>query len=43
MTTTATIFMIIAMTLIWGGLLLSVIHLIRNPDKSHRELGFDEE
>lgn len=34
MTTTATIFMLVAMTLIWGGLIMSTIHLIKNPDKT---------
>lgn len=42
MTTTAIIFMIIAMVLIWGGLLMAVIHLIKNPDKSYTELGLEE-
>ncbi|WP_084349562.1 methionine/alanine import family NSS transporter small subunit [Moraxella oblonga] len=28
----ALIVMLIAMVLIWGGLILSVIHLIKNPD-----------
>ncbi len=42
MTTTAIIFMLIAMALIWGGLLLSAIHLMKNPDKSHEELGLKE-
>ncbi|OOS08016.1 Putative methionine and alanine importer, small subunit [Moraxella cuniculi DSM 21768] len=32
MNTTALIVMIIAMTLIWGGLIASVVHLIKNPD-----------
>ncbi len=28
----ALIVMLIAMVLIWGGLILSVIHLMKNPD-----------
>jgi hypothetical protein len=32
MSTTALIVMVIAMIAIWGGLILSSIHLIKNPD-----------
>ena len=32
MGTTALIVMVIAMIAIWGGLFLSSIHLIKNPD-----------
>ncbi|OOS21939.1 methionine/alanine import family NSS transporter small subunit [Moraxella lincolnii] len=32
MSTTAIIFMLIAMILIWGGLILATLHLIKNPD-----------
>lgn len=28
----ATIIMLVAMVLIWGGLIVSVIHLMKNPD-----------
>lgn len=28
----AMIVMLIAMVLIWGGLIVSIIHLMRNPD-----------
>lgn len=38
MSSTAVIFMIVAMVLIWGGLLASTIHLVKNPDKSMDEL-----
>lgn len=32
MSSTAVIFMVVAMVLIWGGLLASAIHLVKNPD-----------
>ena len=32
MSTSAIIFMIISMVLIWGGLIASIIHLRKNPD-----------
>ncbi|MFA9485899.1 methionine/alanine import family NSS transporter small subunit [Moraxella haemolytica] len=32
MNSTALIIMIIALAAIWGGLILSAIHLIKNPD-----------
>ncbi|WP_278313248.1 methionine/alanine import family NSS transporter small subunit [Lolliginicoccus levis] len=32
MTTTAIVMMIISLTIVWGGLLASLIHLRRNPD-----------
>lgn len=32
MSTTTIIFMLIAMILIWGGLILATLHLIKNPD-----------
>lgn len=38
MTTTAIIFMVLSMILIWGGLLMAIIHLVKNPDKSMQEL-----
>lgn len=28
----ATVIMLIAMVLIWGGLVYSIIHLMKNPD-----------
>ncbi len=34
----ALIFMIIAMVLIWGGLIVSIIHLVKHPDISMAEL-----
>lgn len=38
MSTSAIIFMLIAMVLIWGGLLLAALHLIKNPDVPMDEL-----
>lgn len=32
MNTSAIILMVLSMLLIWGGLVLAVIHLIKNPD-----------
>lgn len=32
MTTSAIIFMIISMVLIWGGLIFSILHLRKHPD-----------
>ncbi len=32
MSTSAIIFMIISMVLIWGGLILSILHLRKHPD-----------
>lgn len=32
MNSTALILMVIAMVAIWGGLALSIIHLMKNPD-----------
>lgn len=32
MNSLALMVMIVAMALIWGGLILSVIHLMKNPD-----------
>jgi hypothetical protein len=32
MTTSAIIFMIISMTLIWGGLIAAILHLRNHPD-----------
>lgn len=34
MNTSAIVMMIIALTTLWGGLVLSLIHLHRNPDES---------
>ncbi len=33
MSTTAIVMMSIAMTTVWGGLLLAVINLLRHPEK----------
>ncbi|MBD8506256.1 methionine/alanine import family NSS transporter small subunit [Hoyosella sp. G463] len=33
MTTTAIIMMILSLTIVWGGLIASLIHLRNNPDK----------
>ncbi len=41
MTTSAIIFMIISMVLIWGGLLLASIHLQKNPDLHSSEIDED--
>lgn len=38
MSTTAIIFMLIAMSLIWGGLLLATLHLMKHPDIPMDEL-----
>lgn len=32
MSGSAVVVMLIAMVLIWGGLIFSVVHLIKNPD-----------
>ncbi|UXZ05122.1 methionine/alanine import family NSS transporter small subunit [Moraxella nasicaprae] len=32
MNTTALIVMIVAIVAVWGGLILSAIHLVKNPD-----------
>lgn len=32
MTTTATIMMIVAMATLWGGLGISIVHLLRSPE-----------
>lgn len=34
MSTSAIVMMIIAIVLVWGGLLLSAIHLNRHPDET---------
>lgn len=41
MTTSAIIFMIISMALIWGGLILSILHLRKNPDIPMEQLSDD--
>lgn len=33
MNTSALIMMIIAIVLLWGGLILATIHLVKNPDE----------
>ncbi len=32
MSTSATVVMLIAMVMIWGGLIVSIVHLMKNPD-----------
>lgn len=32
MNSTALVVMLIALVAVWGGLILSVIHLVKNPD-----------
>ncbi len=32
MNSTALMIMVVAMVAIWGGLILSIIHLMKNPD-----------
>ncbi|WP_084349561.1 methionine/alanine import family NSS transporter small subunit [Moraxella oblonga] len=32
MNSSALVVMLVAMVLIWGGLIFSVIHLVKNPD-----------
>ncbi len=41
MTTSAIIFMIISMLLIWGGLLAAILHLRKHPDIPMSELPKD--
>ena len=41
MSTSAIIFMIISMVLIWGGLTASIIHLRKNPDVPMSEVPDD--
>lgn len=38
MSMTAIVFMIISMVLIWGGLLLATLHLMKHPDIPMDEL-----
>ena len=42
MSTSAIIFMIISMLLIWGGLLLAVLHLRKHPDLPMQQLPDDK-
>lgn len=35
MTTTAILFLVFALLIIWGGLVASIIFLVRNPEVSH--------
>lgn len=37
MDTTAIIMMILFLAVIWGGLILSIIHFVRSPDESRDE------
>lgn len=32
MNTSATIVMVMAMVMVWGGLIVSIVHLMKNPD-----------
>lgn len=32
MNTSATIVMAMAMVMVWGGLIMSIVHLMKNPD-----------
>lgn len=41
MDNSALIVMIVAMVLIWGGLIASVIHLMKNPDIAIEEVKND--
>ncbi|MBV7295722.1 methionine/alanine import NSS transporter subunit MetS [Corynebacterium sp. TAE3-ERU12] len=41
MTGIAIVMMSLFILIIWGGLALSIIHLIRHPDESSGELGAD--
>ncbi len=34
MNTSALTMMIISMLLLWGGLILAIIHLVKNPDEA---------
>ena len=43
MTTTATIMMIIAILVVWGGLGLAVVYLLRNPLQEDAEGDFLDE
>ncbi len=42
MSTSAIIFMIFSMVLIWGGLILAVLHLRKNPDIPMSQLPDDQ-
>ena len=42
MSTSAIIFMIISMVLIWGGLLFSIVHLKNHPDIPMNQLPDDQ-
>ena len=42
MSTSAIIFMIISMLLIWGGFLLAVLHLRKHPDIPMQQLPDDQ-
>jgi hypothetical protein len=33
MGTSAIVMMIVALTILWGGLITSIVHLVRNPDE----------
>ena len=42
MNTSALAIMVFAMVAVWGGLILSVIHLIKNPDIDMDKIPNDE-
>ncbi len=37
MTTTAIVFMIIAMVTVWGGLIAAIVNLVRHPEQAESE------
>lgn len=37
MSTSAIVMMVISMALLWGGLIVAVVHLRRHPDKPESE------
>ena len=39
----AIMMMVLFMVVIWGGLVVSTLHLVRNPDDTSGELGRSEE
>lgn len=42
MSTAAIVMMTLAILLVWGGLAVSAVHLLRHPDESSGELAFDD-
>ncbi len=43
MTTTATMLFVLSAVLVWGGLIVSTIHLIRHPEVSAYPAGGDDD